>query len=130
MKDSPLILLVDDELDFLEIVALKLGSSGFNPVVAHNAYEAIDAAHKLHPELILMDIHMPGETGTDAALTIKQHPETKHIKIAFFSSMKDPWPRTTLDRDRLVKAMGMEVFFEKSINLDVLAQRLKEIIGD
>ena len=129
MREKPLILLVDDEQNFLEIISTKLGSSGFEIVVAHNAEEGIAVAQKAKPDLILMDISMPGESGTDAALALKQNPETKEIKIVFLSNMKDPWPRTTTPRDVLAKELGMEDFIEKSADLDVIAAKVKGILG-
>lgn len=129
MREKPLILVVDDEPQLLEIMATKLGASGFDPIVAHNGKEAIDAAHKLQPDLILMDIKMPGETGTDAALAIKQDPATKDIRIAFLSSMTDPWPRTSGDRDNLAKALGMEDYIDKTGDLNTVVAKVREILA-
>ncbi len=129
MRDKPLILLVDDEVNFLEIISTKLKAVGFDVVVAHNAAEAIEGTRKIQPDLVLMDISMPGETGTDAALTIKQDPEMKDAKIAFLSNLKDPWPRTTTERETLAKVFGMEEFIDKSADLDVIATRVKAILG-
>jgi len=130
MRDKPLILIVDDEKSLLEIMSMKLASSGFDPVVAYNAKEAVDAAAKINPDLILMDIHMPGgETGTDAALEIKQNPATKHIKIAFLSSLKDPWPSTMSERDKLTKELGIEEFIDKTGDLNMIVSRVKEVLA-
>lgn len=129
MRDKPLILLVDDEMNFLEIISMKLSASGFEVVVAHNGVEAVDAAKKIRPDLVLMDISMPGETGTDAALAIKQNPETKDIRIAFLSNMRDPWPKTTRPREELAKELGMEDFIDKSADLDVIAAKVNAIFG-
>ena len=103
MREKPLILVVDDEQDLREIMSLKLTASGFDVITASDAKEAVAATKTSHPDLILMDIHMPGETGTDAALTIKQDPETKDTRIAFLSNLKDPWPQTTPARNDLAK---------------------------
>ncbi|HEX4104362.1 MAG TPA: response regulator [Candidatus Paceibacterota bacterium] len=129
MREKPLILIVDDEPDLLEIMSENLRNAGFEPVVAHNGKEAIDAAKKLLPDLILMDIRMPGETGTDAALAIKQDPVTKDIKIAFLSSMKDPWPTTSANRDKLTKELGMEDYIDKTLDLPTTVKRVKEILA-
>jgi CheY-like chemotaxis protein len=129
MRNPPLILVVDDEKDLLEITSLKLKASGFDAVVAYNAREAVDAARKIQPDLILMDIHMPGESGTDAALEIKQMPETKDIKIAFLSSLKDPWPSTGGDRDKLAKALGMDDFIDKTGDLNDMVAKVREILA-
>ena len=129
MRDKPLILVVDDEKDLREIMALKLNASGIEAFVAANAKEAIDSAKKLQPDLVLMDIHMPGESGTDAALEIKQNPETKDIKVAFLSNLKDPWPQTTPARDDLAKALGMEDFIDKTEDLDLTVFKVREILS-
>ncbi len=129
MREKPLILVVDDEHDLLEIMSVKLSASGFDTVVAYNGKEAYEAAKKVHPDLILMDIHMPGETGTDAALTIKQDAETKDIKIAFLSSLKDPWPKTLSPRDKLAKDLGMEDFIDKTGDLETIVGKVREILA-
>lgn len=129
MREKPLILIVDDEMNLLEIMSMKLRDSGFDTVVASNAKEAFDAAVKSQPDLILMDIHMPGATGTDAALAIKQNPSTKDIKIAFLSNLKDPWPAVEANRESLSKEIGMEGYIDKSADLDVTVQRVKDILA-
>lgn len=129
MRAKPLILVVDDEPNLLEIISTKLGSSGFDPVVAYNAKEAIDAAAKLQPDLILMDIHMPGATGTDAALSIKQNPATKNLRIAFLSNMKDPWPSVMADKKDISHEMGVDDFIDKSADLDVIVEKVKELLA-
>jgi len=129
MREKPLILLVDDELNFLEIISMKLTACGFDVVVAHSGAEAIDATQKIQPDLVLMDISMPGETGTDAALAIKQNPATKNIKVAFLSNMKDPWPRTVSPREDIAKQLGAEDFIDKSADLDVIAAKTREILA-
>jgi CheY-like chemotaxis protein len=129
MREKPLILVVDDEQDLREIMSLKLTASGFNVITATNAQEAVAAAKTSKPDLILMDIHMPGETGTDAALTIKQDPETKDTRIAFLSNLKDPWPQTTSARNDLAKSLGMEDFIDKTGDLDITIAKVREILA-
>lgn len=128
-REKPLILLVDDEDNLLEIMSMKLNASGFETALARNGKEGIAQSAKLLPELILMDIHMPGETGTDVALTIKQDPKTKDTKIAFLTSLKDPWPTITADKTKLSQAMGMEDFIEKTDDLDVIVKKVREILA-
>ena len=129
MREKPLILVVDDEQDLREIMALKLGASGFEAIVAADAREAVASAKSAHPDLILMDIHMPGESGTDAALEIKQNPETKDIKVAFLSNLKDPWPQTVPARNDLAKSLGMEDFIDKTEDLDLTVVKVREILS-
>jgi CheY-like chemotaxis protein len=104
-------------------------SSGFDTVVAYNGKEAVDASKKVHPDLILMDIQMPGESGTDAALEIKQNPDTKDIRIAFLSNLKDPWPSTSANRNNLAKDIGMEDFIDKTEDLNLTLSKVREILA-
>jgi len=129
MREKPLVLIVDDEKALLEIMSAKLAASGFDPVVAFNAKEAVDAAAKILPDMILMDIHMPGgETGTDAALQIKQNPATKNIKIVFLSSLHDPWPATMSAKDKMAKELGMEDFIDKTGDLNGIVAKVWELL--
>jgi adenylate cyclase len=129
MQNPPLVLIVDDENNILEIMKTKLAASGFSVATARDGKEGIAAAKQLHPDLILMDVHMPGQTGTDAALEIRQDPDTKDLKIAFLSSLKDPWPRTTGDRDELVREMGLQDYIEKTDDLNAIVARVRQIMG-
>jgi two-component system alkaline phosphatase synthesis response regulator PhoP len=129
MRAKPLILVVDDEDSLLEIMSANLTRSGFDAVVARNAKEAVDAAKKIQPDLILMDIKMPGETGTDAALEIKQDPSTKNLKIAFLSNLQDPWPKTSSPREELTKEIGIDDFIDKSGDWPPILAKIKEILA-
>ncbi|GEM_PF-593915 len=129
MRDKPLILIVDDEKDFADIVKTKLHSAGFDTVSADNADEAVKSAVRYMPDLILMDIFMgSGASGTDAALLIKHHPETKNLKIAFLSSLKDPWPGLTGNNEAVSQELGMENFLDKTEDLNTLVGKIKEIL--
>jgi CheY-like chemotaxis protein len=129
MRSNPLILVVDDEENFLEIISTKLKTSGFDVALAHSAEEAIMESEKLMPDLILMDIRMPLRTGTDAAIAIKQNPKTKNLKVVFLTSMKEPWPGFKGDHKNLSLALGMEDFLEKTDDLDAIVRRITEIIA-
>lgn len=129
MRDRPLILVVDDEVTFLEIMSEALLASGFDAAVAHDGKEGIEQAEKLLPDLVLMDIHMPGGTGTDAALAIKQNPRTKDVKVAFLTSLKEPWPAVQADHEKLSKALGMEDFLEKTDDLSKTIAKVREILS-
>jgi two-component system, OmpR family, alkaline phosphatase synthesis response regulator PhoP len=129
MNRSPLILVVDDEEKFLEIVRTRLEAGGYDVATARNEKEAIAQAEKLVPDLILMDINMPGGTGTDAALSIKQNPKLKDVKIAFLSSLKKPWPAFgTEERKSLSQELGMEDFLDKGEDMDHLAQKVQALL--
>ncbi len=129
MREKPLILITDDEASFREIMSLKLGASGFDTVTAGTQKEALQQAAKYMPDLTLMDIHMPDASGTDTALAIKQNPATKDLRIAFLTSLADPWPAAHADRGKLTEALGMEDYLQKTDDLDSIVKKVKEILA-
>ncbi|MEK7554977.1 MAG: response regulator [Patescibacteria group bacterium] len=129
MRSSPLILVVDDDPGFQEIISSKLKRSSFLVAEAHDGKEAVDKAVNLHPDLILMDINMPGENGTEAVLDLEANPETKDIKIVFLTSQENPWPAAKGGAEGLAKELGARKFINKSEDLDEIASKVKEILN-
>ena len=79
--DSPLILVVDDYQDAREMYAEYLQFSGFRVAEARNGNEAVAQAFALRPDLILMDLSLPGMDGWEATKLLKADERTKHIPV-------------------------------------------------
>ena len=103
MNQPPLILLVDDEADFLEIFYKKLRAAGFRVETAENGEKAIEEAKKLKPDLILMDMKMPKMNGAQAVMKLKENLETKDIGAIGYL-------RKTSDLDEVVQKV--KTFFK------------------
>ena len=80
-SDSPLILVVDDYQDAREMYAEYLQFSGFRVAEARNGNEAVAQAFSLRPDLILMDLSLPGMDGWEATRVLKADDRTKHIPV-------------------------------------------------
>ena len=130
MRTPPLILVVDDEQSFREIISARLKAAGYHIEVAHSGDEGIKQAEALMPDLVLMDVYMPpGQNGTNAALALKQNPKTKDLHIAFLTSMKDPWPGiSSSDNQGVAKELGMDEFFDKTHDLNVIADKVAALL--
>jgi two-component system, cell cycle response regulator DivK len=79
--DGPLILVVDDYQDAREMYAEYLQFSGFRVAEARNGNEAVAQAFSLRPDLILMDLSLPGMDGWEATRVLKADERTKHIPV-------------------------------------------------
>lgn len=77
----PLILLVEDAVDARELYAEYLNYAGFAVVTAINGHEAVKLARLLRPDLILMDLRLPGMDGLEATADLKHDPTMSHIPI-------------------------------------------------
>ena len=125
MVNPPLILVVDDDLDFLEIFQAKLNASGFQVAVAHDGAEAYEKAKTQRPDLVLMDVQMPRVNGVEALLKLKDDPECKDMKVMFLTALGDPRFDAQEIHRRLAKEIGAVGFLKKEQDLEVLVNRIR-----
>jgi two-component system alkaline phosphatase synthesis response regulator PhoP len=83
------ILIADDEPDILEIIQFNLQSEGYEVITARNGDEAIDLAKKHQPELIILDVMMPGKNGIDVCNILRTQPAFNETLIIFLSALSD-----------------------------------------
>ncbi len=79
------ILVIDDEADIRDIVRMYLGESGYDVIEASNGQEGILRAQNDRPDLIVLDIMMPGINGFEVAKHLKDDPNTSNIPILILS---------------------------------------------
>ena len=116
------ILIVDDEAEFLELMRSALEIRDFEVVTASNAVEAgMEISGKL-PELILMDIRMPGINGLQACEAIKRNPITRDVPIIIISALAG-------DSDiKKARKIGISDYFIKPVDMEKLINRIKELL--
>ena len=83
------ILIADDEPDILEIIQFNLRTEGYEVFTAKNGDEAIDEAKKNQPDLIILDIMMPGKNGIDVCNILRMQPAFKDTLIVFLTALSD-----------------------------------------
>jgi len=81
MTKSPLILIVDDFEDNREMYVQYLNFAGYRVAEAANGHEALEQAFAMHPDLIVMDLSLPGMDGWEATRRLKKDERTKHIPV-------------------------------------------------
>lgn len=80
------ILIIDDNADFLEIFSTKLTQAGFQVTTAKDGDEGIQQAKLISPDLVLLDIEMPGINGMETLSKFKADPLTSAIKVVFLTN--------------------------------------------
>ena len=122
-RQHPLILLAEDNQTNIETFMLYLTHSGYEIVVANDGIEAISLAQSLQPDLILMDIQMPGMDGFESIAKIRQIPELMHVPIIALTALAMPGDRLKcLER-------GADRYLSKPTKLKELRQTIAELIG-
>src|SRR6266511_6096470 len=80
------VLLADDDPGLRRLVGATLGTEYFELLAAGDGEETLSIARSVHPELILLDINMPGRNGLDVCRLLKQDPSTADIKIVILTA--------------------------------------------
>lgn len=116
------ILVVEDHADMRELLAWQVELMGFAPITARLAKEGIDKAVAERPDLILMDVMMPGMDGREAVRELRARPETKDIPILAATALF----RTT-DLKSCLEA-GCNGYIIKPFTFQELQVKLREFI--
>ncbi len=117
-----LVLVVDDTVDNLVIISLHLQQSGYRVVTATDGEEAIKVAALTHPDLILMDISMPGLDGLGATRKIREHPTLRPVPIVAVTAF------TTEGFQRAAYDAGMEGYLTKPIDFERLNDLIRSLL--
>lgn len=89
-KDKPLVLVVDDDPDLRALARFQLGDGGFEVIQASNGHECLALASTHSPDVILLDIMMPGMNGGEVLAALAGDPVTKDIPVVFVSALGSP----------------------------------------
>ncbi len=89
MNTSKKILIADDEQDILEILQFNLEAEGYLVATAKNGEVAIEIAKSFAPDLIILDIMMPGKNGMDVCKQLRSIDTFKNTLIIFLTAIKD-----------------------------------------
>ena len=86
---NPAILIVDDAPANLGMLRTMMTQQGYQTFVATSGERALSIARRVQPDLILLDVVMPGIDGFETCRKLKQHPATEHIPVIFMSAKSD-----------------------------------------
>ncbi len=120
---SSLILIVDDNISNLQVLGALLSQKGYEIAVATDAEKALEFLENDSPDLILLDIMMPGTDGYELCQKIKSIEKLNEIPVLFLTALTDP--------DDIVKGFdsGAVDYISKPFNNAELLARIKTHIG-
>ena len=81
------ILVVDDDPEIMAMLSTRLGKRGYRVATAGDGNKALEIARRDRPDLVILDVMMPGKSGWEVARALKQDPETEQIKIVMLSAI-------------------------------------------
>ena len=117
------ILIVEDHADMRELLTWQIELMGYLPIPAKHGKEGVEKAVAEQPQLILLDIMMPGMDGWEAARTLRANPETKNIPILAATALfRDSDLRSCLDA-------GCNGYIVKPFTFQELQGKVQEFIA-
>jgi two-component system response regulator len=118
----PSILCVEDNDDNLFMLQRRLTRAGFDVKIATDGAHAVEWAKTLLPDLIVMDLNLPGLNGFEATGRLKTQPETKHIPMVVLSSHFDNAHRAK------AAAAGCDAYQTKPADFEQLVGAIRSLL--
>ena len=123
MSEVPVkILVVDDEPDILEFLSYNLKNEGYEVSTASDGIKAIDVAQAKHPDLIILDIMMPGQDGVEVCRQLRNIPLFKNTLIIFLTARSEDYSEIAGFE------VGADDYITKPIRPRVLITRINALL--
>jgi DNA-binding response OmpR family regulator len=119
----PKILIVDDDVTITELMKALMLMEGHQPTTVNDSTKALDVVNSVQPDLITLDLMMPGLTGFDLCKLIHEDPRFASIPIMIVSASDDPESKVK------AKEVGAKDYLAKPFGVDDLVQKVKELTG-
>src|SRR5207247_1446911 len=116
------VLVVDDILANVRLLEAKLSAEYFDVVTAMNGADALDSIQRTKPDIVLLDVMMPGIDGVEVCRQIKNNAQTHHIPVVMVTALDQPE-----DRVKGLEA-GADDFLTKPVNDLALFCRVKSLV--
>jgi two-component system phosphate regulon response regulator PhoB len=115
------VLVIEDERDLVDVLTYNLDREGYDTIVAHDGLEGLRKAQTLLPDLILLDVMLPGMSGTDVCRELRAGERTRDIPIIIISARSE-------ETDQVVGfSLGADDYVTKPFSAKVLMQRIKAL---
>jgi CheY-like chemotaxis protein len=125
-KNGIRILVVDDEADVLTFVTALLEDNGYTVLTAANGKEGFVRAKAELPDLILLDISMPEETGVRMYRNLTEEPQTAHIPVVILTGISHEFKHFIETRRQVPPPAG---YFDKPPDRDELLAKIREVVA-
>jgi DNA-binding response OmpR family regulator len=118
------ILIIDDESDILTLTAYRLKYEGYEVITASECDSGYKLAKEHKPDLILLDLHLPGMTGFELCHLIKKDNELHQIPVIFFSA-------SSVGGDPLIKIEECKAqgYIQKPFEVETLFREIEKHLG-
>jgi two-component system phosphate regulon response regulator PhoB len=116
------ILIIEDEKDLAELIAFNLKSEGYQPLIALDGIAGLESARKNIPDLVLLDLMLPGMLGLDLCKVLRKDPKTAAIPIIILTAKSE-------EIDQVVGfELGADDYVAKPFSSRILLLRIRAVL--
>ena len=121
-KEAYTILIIEDEPDISELIEYSLTQSGYNIIVSDNGEKGIEVTRKHSPDLILLDLMLPGINGIDVCRILKNDNDTSDVSIIMLTALGQ--------EEDIIKGLetGADDYVTKPFSFPVLEARIQSVL--
>ena len=124
MAKKKIIMIVDDEPHLVELVKAIVEGEGFDTITANSGEECLEKLHDVKPDLVLLDMMMPGMSGREVCEKIRENPYTKNLKVIFVTVARF----SEVGRN-ILKNLKVVDYITKPFENEDLIWRIKKALG-
>ena len=121
-KEGYTILVIEDEPDISELIEYNLSQSGYRIIISNNGEKGLEVSRKHLPDLILLDLMLPGIHGIDVCRVLKNDKETSNISIIMLTALGQ--------EEDIIKGLetGADDYVTKPFSFPVLKARIESVL--
>src|SRR2546428_4666145 len=121
-KGKRRVLVVDDEKDLVELITYNLGRNGFDVLTAYNGNDALEVAQRELPDLVVLDLMLPGLDGTEVARRLRADARTATVPIVMLTAKGE-------ETDVVVGlTIGADDYVTKPFSMKILLARINTVL--
>ena len=117
------VLVVDDEPMARTLIRLMLVRAGFEVVEAEDGFDALDKVYEVPPDLMILDVMMPGMDGLTVCRTIREHEKAGNLPIIMLSA------KTDVESFNRGMQAGANKYLNKPVSPEELTRNVREVLG-
>ena len=117
------ILVVDDDPEIVTMLSTRLTKRGYTVTTAADGNRAIEMAKREKPDVVLLDVMMPGKSGWEVAKALKHDPVTQHVKIVMVSAIGEKTNEIT------APIYGADAHVDKPFEFEKLEKVIAGLLG-
>jgi len=124
------VLIIDDDPDIREALSIILDSQGYQVSIARYGVEGLDLINQDKPDLVILDIIMPGMGGFSVYKKLKdpKHPEFNDIRILILTSLREDSSRTQFEQETGTK-LAVDDYIEKPVSPALMLERVGKLLS-